>query len=104
MRYPAIVEILPDGQICHAPKRPENEGDLLLLDQAPGLLDGLGRTVTIVKADQVEAAAIHAARFVDHLEVSRFRPADDAVGRRRATVGHALANLDFTDGDARRVG
>ena len=51
----------------------EHEGDLLLLDEAARLLDGLRRAVAVVEADQIDLAAVHAALLVDHLEIGESR-------------------------------
>ena len=99
-----VVEILPDGEIGGVAKRAKDEGDAFLLDETPRLLDSLRRAVAVVDANQVDFAAVDAALFVNHPEVGRFRPADDAIGRSRPAVGHGLANLDLRAGDPGSVG
>jgi len=57
---------------------------VFLFDETAGLLDGLGRTVAVIKTDKIEHAAVHAAALVDHLEIGRLGPAKNAVGGRGA--------------------
>ena len=99
LRYLVVVEILPDRGVGRGAQGVEQERDLLLLDEAADLLDRLGRTVAVVETDQVDLAAVDAARFVDHLEIGGFGLADHAVGRGRPAIGHGLADLDFGIGD-----
>ena len=102
-RHLVVVEILPDRGIGWSAERVEEEGDLLLLDEAARLLDRLGRAIAVVDADERELAAVHPALFVDHLEIGGFGAANHAIGRERPAVGHRLADLDFRIGDAGRV-
>jgi hypothetical protein len=61
LRHLVVVEILPDRSVRRRAKAVENEGDLLLLDQAADLFDGLGRAVAVVEADEVDLATVNAA-------------------------------------------
>ena len=104
MRHLVVVEILPDREVGRGAERVEEERDLLLLDEAANLLDGLGRAVAVIEADEIDLAAVHAALLVDHLEIGGLGPADHAIGGGRAAIGHGLADLDLRIGDAGRVG
>ena len=103
LRHLVVVQILPDRGVRRRAEAIEHERDLLLLDQPTDLLDGLGRAIGVVEADEVDLAAVHAALLVDHLEVGGLRAPDHAVGRRRPAVGHGLPDLDLGVGDAGRI-
>ena len=68
-----VVEILPDRDVGRCAERAEQERDLLLLDEAAHLLDGLRRAIAVVEADEVDLAAVHPALLVDHLEIGGLR-------------------------------
>jgi hypothetical protein len=87
LRYLVVIEILPDRSISRRAKAVEYKGDPLQLDQAAGLLDGLGRAVAVVETDEIDLAAVDAARFVDHPEICDLRSADHAIGGSCAAVG-----------------
>ena len=86
------------------PRRVEHKRDLFLLDEAADLLDGLGRAVAVIEADQIDLAAVDAALLVDHLEIGGFGLADHAIGGGGPAIGHGLTDLDFRVGDSRGVG
>src|SRR5258707_932055 len=94
------IEIFLDGRVRGRAEALEDEGDILLLDQAADLLHRLGRAVAVVQADQIELAAVDAALLVDHVEIGGLGFADGAVSRGRAAMGHGLADLDLAGGDA----
>jgi hypothetical protein len=81
----------------------KGECDALLFDEPPGLLDGLGRAVAIIKADEVELAAVDPAPLVDHLETRGLGSGDRDVARSGSAVGKGLADLDLGVRDAGRV-
>src|SRR5262249_22624423 len=58
-------------------------------------LDGLGRLIAVVVGDEIDLAAVDAALVVDHLPECLMRLPDDAVGRRRTTVGVGVTDLDL---------
>jgi hypothetical protein len=87
LRHLVVVEILPDRVVRRRAKAAEYEGDLLLLDQAAGLFDGLGRAIAVVEADEIDPAAVNAGDFVDHPEIGGLGAADHAVCGNRAAIG-----------------
>jgi hypothetical protein len=103
LRHLVLVEIRSDRQIGEAAKGLKDERDALLFDEPPGLFDGLGRAVAIVKADEVELAAVDPALLVDHLEIGGLGPGDRAVGGSGSAVREALANLDLGIRDPGRI-
>ena len=54
LRDLVVIEVLPDRSIGRGAQRVEGARDLLLLDETPDLLDGLGRAVAVVQTDQVD--------------------------------------------------
>src|SRR5206468_966205 len=76
-------------------ERLEDQEHLVALDQLARLLDRLRRTERVVIADEVDLAAIDAALDIVLVEIGRLRLADRAIGRRRAAIGHYVADLDF---------
>jgi hypothetical protein len=103
LRHLVVVQILPDRGVRRGAEGLEQERDLLLLDEAAHLLHRFRRAVTVVEADQIDLAAVHAPLLVDHLEVGSLGAADHAKGRGGAAVGHGLADLDLGIGNARGV-
>ena len=79
MRHSIVVKVLAGREVCHAPECPENEGDLLSLNELPGLLDCLWRAITVIEADQVDLATIHTAHVIDRLEIGSFGLANYAI-------------------------
>ena len=73
---------------------------MLLLDEFAYLLDGARRRVAVVEADQIDLAAVDAALIVDHFHIGLFGFPNGAVCRRRAAVGHGLADFYFFIGGA----
>jgi hypothetical protein len=49
--YSVFVKVLAGREVRHAPECPENEGDLLSLNELTGLLDCLWRAITVIEAD-----------------------------------------------------
>src|ERR1700682_2702573 len=94
------VQIFLNGRVRRRSKGTEHEQNLVAFDQLARLLNGLRRAVAVVIADKVDLAAVHAALFVDHLEVGFFDLADHAVGGSRTAIGHDIAELDLGIGRA----
>ena len=67
--------------------------NLFLFDQAPRLLHGFRRIVAVVQRDEVDLAAVDAARLVELVEIRADRLADRAVGGRASAVGVGVADL-----------
>jgi hypothetical protein len=80
LRHLVVVEILPDRGVRRRAEAVENEGDPILLDQATDLFDGLGWTVAVVEADEIDLAAVDPALFVDHPEIGGVGAPDHAIG------------------------
>ena len=58
LRCLVLVEIGPNRQIGEAAKALKGERDAVFFYEPPGQLDGLGRAIAIIKADEVELAAV----------------------------------------------
>src|SRR5690606_40941236 len=67
LRNLALVGVVPGGGGGGGAERLEEREHLLLLDQAAGLLDGLGRLVAVVADDDLDLAAVDAALLVVHV-------------------------------------
>src|SRR5262249_25686416 len=63
-----------------------------LLDQAPGMLDGLGRAVAVVERDEVQAPLVDATVVVQQPDVGSLGLADLGQCRGRTAVGHDVAD------------
>jgi hypothetical protein len=100
LRDPHHIHVLLDGGIGRGAERAEDQQHGIALDQLARLLHRLRRTVAVIVGDEVDLAAVDAAIVVDHAEIGTHRLADDAVGRRRPTIGHDVANLDLGIGYA----
>ena len=79
----------------------EHQEDLVLLDEAPGLLDGLRRVVGVVEVAVVDLPAVHAAVVVHVLEVGRRAVGNDRVGGLRPAERDGAADQDRARRDAR---
>ena len=100
LRHLLGVEILLDRRIGGRAERVEHRQHFIALDQLAHLLHRLRGRVGVVVADEVDLAAVDAALFVDHPEVGFLGLADGAVSRRRARIGHDVADLDLGIGRA----
>jgi hypothetical protein len=103
LRHLVLVEIRPNRQIGEAAKALKDERDALLFYEPPGLLNGPGRAVAVVNADEVKFAAVDSALLVDHLEIGGLGPGNDAIARSGSAVRKGLANLDLGVRDAGRI-
>src|SRR6185437_3302498 len=103
LRDLAVVQVFPEGRVVGGAEALEDEGDLVLLDEAADLLDRLGRGIAVIEADELDLAPVDAALLVDHVEIGGLGLADRAIGRGRPAIGHGLADLDLLVGDAGRV-
>src|ERR1700760_4034393 len=99
----AIVQVALYRSVGDVTQTLEDERDLVFFDQFTNLLDGLGRAVPIIPADQVYLATIDATIIVDHLEVGEFGSAHGAINGDRPAIRHCLADLDLCAGDAWRI-
>ena len=95
----SVVEIFADGKIAGAelPKIIDTPSCSISLRVCSTVFGGLKR---IIQTDQIDLTPIDTALFIDHLEISKFRPADGAPGRSWTAIGHRLADLDLGVGDA----
>ena len=100
LRHLLGVHVFQDRRVGRRAERLEDQQHLVALDQLARLLDGLRRAIGVVIGDEVDLAAVDAALVVDHPEIGGLRLADHAVGRRRAAIGHDVADLDFGIGGA----
>src|SRR6185437_4275037 len=69
---PSAGLVLLDRGVGRGAEGLEHERDLVLLDELADHLDGLGRAVAVVVADEVDLAAVDPALVVDLLEVGRW--------------------------------
>src|SRR6185437_16901343 len=95
LRHLLGVHVLVDRRVARRAERLEQREDLLLLDQLAHDLDRLRRAVAVIQADEVDLAAVDAARRVDGLPVGVDRFADRSVGRSGTTIGIGVAELDL---------
>ena len=95
LRHFLGVHVFHDRRIGRRAERLEDQQDLVALHQLARLLDRLRRAVGVVIGDEIDLAAVDAALGVDHVEIGFFGLADHAIGRRRAAIGHDVADLDL---------
>src|SRR6476661_2729740 len=98
-----LVQVALNRRIGDITQTLKDERDLILLNQAPDLLDGFRRAVTIIEADEIDPAAVDAALLVDHPEVGELCPANRPVSGNRPAIGHGLTDPDFGVSDAGSV-
>src|SRR5258708_37260431 len=84
-------------------ERAEQGQYLLLLDQPPGRLDRLWRTVSIIHGEEFHLASIDAAVFVQHPEIGLAHPTQYAIERAGTAMRHSLSKFDFGVARARIV-
>ena len=95
LRHLLAVDVFLDRGVGGGAERAEQQQNLVALDQLARLLDGLRRRIGVVIGDEIDLAAIDAALVVDLLEHRAHRLADHTIGRRRAAIGHDVADLDL---------
>jgi hypothetical protein len=76
-------------------ERAEHQGHPVLLDQAAGMLHGLGWAVAVVEGDEGEPSAVDAAIVIQHFDVGRLGLAHLRQRRCGAAVRHDVADPDF---------
>jgi hypothetical protein len=94
------VHILVDCGVGRRAVCRKQQQHFFLLDELAHLLDGPGRAVSVVEADELDVAAVDAAVGIDLLEIGELRLAHGAERRHRAAVWMGLADLDLGIGDA----
>ena len=104
LRHLLLVQVRLGGERLLGADLVEHQEDLVLLDQAPCLLDGLGRVVAVVEVAVLDLPAVDAAVVVHVLEVGGRAVGDDRVGGLGAAERHGAADQDRARGDARGVG
>jgi hypothetical protein len=97
LRHLIIGEIRPNGHIGRRAQAAKNKCDPLLLDETASLLDGLGRAVTVVEADEIDFAAVDSAGLVDKLEVGGFGGGRCLRGLAIALPRHNLPRVRITE-------
>src|ERR1700733_5964709 len=90
-----LVDVANDRRVRRSTQLRKGCGDLVFLDQATRLFDGLGRAIAIVVGDKVDLAAGEAALLVRHPECRRDRLADDAVGRGGTAVRYGVPDANL---------
>src|SRR4051812_6073453 len=99
-----LVAVALDRRVGWRAQRVEQEGHLVLLNQASDQLDRLGRAEAVIEGDEIDPAPADAALAIQPGEIRRFGLADWRIGRERAAIWHGVADLDLSGGDARRIG
>ena len=94
------VEIGPHRDVGRRADLAIHQQHLVLLDEAAGLLDRLGRAVAVVERDEIDLAPVDAALVVDHGEIAGHLALDRAGRRDRARKGPGIAELDLGVGRA----
>ncbi len=95
LRHLVIVHVALDRGVGRSAQRVEDQQHLVALDQPPRLFHRRRRTVGIVVGDEGDLAAVDAALLVDLVEVGNLGLADHAIGGRRPTIRHDVADLDL---------
>src|SRR4029078_3184245 len=100
LRHLLLVHVFLDRRVWRCAQQIEYQQTLVALHQLARLLDRFRRAVAGIIGDEVDLAAVDAARGVYLVESRRFGLADHAVSGRRSAVGHDVADLDFGVGGA----
>ena len=94
-----LVDIFADRGIRRSTDGLEQDGDLFILDQLADDLDRFRRAVAVIQGNQVDLAAVDAALFIDHLEISRLGGGYLPIHAGGAAERSALTDLDLGIGN-----
>ena len=103
LRHLLGVEVFLHGGVRRCADDLEGQQHFVAFDQLAHLLDGFRRAVGVIILNQVDLAAVDAARIVDHLDIGRLGLADGGIRRCRPGERHGLPDLDFGIACARVV-
>src|SRR5260370_6884433 len=84
-----------DRRFRRGPERAEQRQHLFLLDQPPRRFNALRSAVGVVQGEELDLAAVDAALFVQHLEISFADTAEHTVQRTRTPWPHRPPALAF---------
>ena len=95
LRYLVRIEVSLNRGVRRRAERPHDRQDLVLLDEAPRLLEGPGWGIAVIKREEGDAPAVNPALLVNHAEIGAFTLADNAGRGKRPAIRHGLADLDL---------
>ena len=95
MRHLLLVHIAHDRRVGRGAQRIEQEGNLVLFDEAPHILHRLRWAVAVIQRNEVDLVPGDAALVVHHLEKCGVQLADRTVGGNRPAIRHRVADLDL---------
>ena len=101
VRNAFAVKVFLDRYVGRRSQRAGYRKNLVRLDEPSCLFERFRRTECVIERDQVNVAAVDAAKVVDHLEIGDLRQAVGGGRRCRAAVIGGGAELDFGVTDAR---